>query len=134
MITINKYKGRLLSITHLFDAIVEEIKIIPSIKEWCYSNGITETSEDRVGKCPRNQSTGKHLILLAETISYEEKESIIGAMSLHGTSSKDLEILADEWAFVKHLLLHEFAHAVNSEFSEHQCDCWAFDKMKEITI
>jgi hypothetical protein len=134
MITTNRYKDRLLSIAASFDSIVDEIKIIPSIKDWCSSNGITETSEDRAGKCLRNQSSGKHIILLAETVSDEEKESIIGAMSFHGSSSKDLEILTDEWAFVKHLLLHECAHAFNREFSEYQCDCWAFDKMKAISI
>lgn len=134
MINVNRYKEQLLNIAQLFDTFVEEIKIIPSIKEWCTTNGITETSENRAGKCLRNQSTGKHLILLSEIVSDDEKQSIIDAMSFHGSSSKELEILTDEWAFVKHLLLHECAHAFNHEFIEHQCDCWAFAKMKEIEI
>ncbi len=113
---------------------MEELLIIPSIKEWCSTKGIIEQSEDRAGKCLLNRSTGKHLILIAKSISEDEKDSIIGAMSFHGSSEKDLEILADEWAFVKHLLLHECAHAFSSEFSEHQCDSWAFEKMKEVGI
>jgi len=134
MIYISKYKERLFSIARLFDAIVEDVIIVPSVKEWCSLRGITETSEDRAGKCVLNLSTGKHLILLATTISDDEKKSIIDAMSLHGFSLAELESLTDDWKFVKHLLLHECAHAFNSSFSERQCDCWAFDKIKESVI
>jgi hypothetical protein len=131
MININEYKKQLFEISGLFAPTVEEVLIVPSIKEWCLAKGITESSEDRAGKCLLNHSTGRHLILISEVITEDEKESIIGAMSFHGSAEEDLEILTDEWAFVKHLLLHECAHAFNKEFSEHQCDSWAFDRMKE---
>ncbi len=134
MITTKKYEDRLLRIAHLFDAFVDDMQIVPSIKEWCSNHGITENRGDRVGKCVRNQSNGKHLILISAVIYDDTKESIIGYMSCQGSSLDELESLADEWAFVKHLMLHECAHAFNSEFGEHQCDCWAFAKMKEIEL
>ena len=134
MITTKKYEDRLLRIARLFDAAIEDIQIVPSIKEWCSNHGITESRDDRVGKCVLNQSTGKHLILIAAVIYDDTKESIISYMSCQGSSSKELQSLAHEWRFVKHLLLHECAHAFNSKFSERECDSWAFDKMKEIDI
>jgi hypothetical protein len=89
MININEYKKQLFEISGLFAPTVEEVLIVPSIKEWCLAKGITESSEDRAGKCLLNHSTGRHLILISEVITEDEKESIIGAMSFHGSAEED---------------------------------------------
>jgi hypothetical protein len=55
------------------------------------------------------------------------------AMEISGLE-KETEILDSRWSFLKHLLLHEIAHAIYPDFTELQCDVWAFDQMNKIKI
>jgi hypothetical protein len=93
MINIAQYRDEISEIGALFDSAVEEIKIVPSIMDWCKSNGIDESSADRAGKCLRNRATGKHLILISELVSDDEKQSIIDAMHVRGSATNDIELL-----------------------------------------
>ncbi|MCP4104849.1 MAG: hypothetical protein GY749_04830, partial [Desulfobacteraceae bacterium] len=95
--------------------------------------GIDESNDNRTGKCLRNSETGLHLILLAEEIKPETISSIITAMDIKGLYDKT-EKLNSSWAFLKHLLLHEISHAINPNFSELECDNWAFEQMEKIAI
>jgi hypothetical protein len=47
-----------------------------------------------------------------------------------GIRPKDVELLKDDELFVKHLGFHECAHTIYLEYSDVDCDVWAFNKLK----
>ena len=130
-IITKEYLSLLIKVAHQYDLPLEGIEIVSSIQEWCKEIGIEEDNPFRAGKCLRNCETGKYKILLAEEITPEMQNSIIGAMSLRDYSLK-IEILENPKAFLIHLLLHELAHARNEEWSENECDRWAFEELEKI--
>ena len=105
-----------------------EIQIVSDIQEWCSIRGIEENNPFLAGKCLLDNTTGKYLVLLREEITPEIKESAINAMQLREIDTKPIN---DTKKFVIHLLLHEIAHAANSEWSESECDLWALDQINK---
>jgi len=131
MIDLTKHSDRIANLISPFLGIIERMQIVPSITNWCKSNGIDDTSPFSPGRCLRNTESGKYLVLLSECVSDDEKQSIIDGMVYRGCTPIDTELLIDEWLFVMHLVLHECAHAFNPSFSELECDNWAFERMRE---
>lgn len=132
-IKINEYLNEISAVVDAVGFELEGVEVVPSIKEWCAEKDIEENNLHRTGKCLVNRDTGKYLILLAEEIKAETISSIITAMDIKGLYDKT-DSLNSSWAFLKHLLLHELSHAINPEFSELECDNWAFEQMVKIAI
>jgi hypothetical protein len=132
MIDVRKYSEVVNGIAKRFPETVEQIEIVFSISDWCTAHKITDNSPFSPGRCFTNNTTGKHLILLSEFVSDDERQSILEAMVFRGSTRTDVETLEnDDLLFVKHLVLHECAHAIHPEFSELDCDTWAFKELKD---
>ena len=129
-----KYEREIELLVNSFGAYVKQVLIVPNIQSWCLANGVEESSLNRTGKCLQDDKTGKHLILLKREISESQKESIISAMELRGTNNEEIAQLCSPKAFVMHLVLHECAHALYDDFSELECDEWAFKRLREIEV
>ncbi|WP_273266425.1 hypothetical protein, partial [Flexistipes sinusarabici] len=86
----------------------------------------------RIGKCLRNQESGKYLILLAAKITPDMFNSVISAIESRGYET-EVEVLNNPFRFLAHLLLHEVAHTKNENWSEQECDNWAFEELNNIT-
>jgi len=130
MINVVKHKGMLTALASKYVADLEKLRFVPDVGIEGEQLGAGSDVSTRTGKCLRNSTTGKHLILIAEKISASTKESIISGMMLRGSKSEDLELLDNDCNFIKHLVLHECAHANDSEFSELECDNWAFERLR----
>jgi hypothetical protein len=132
-INTNDHISKLVEVAHKYDIPLEKIESVPSIMDWCKNRGIEEDNPFRTGKCLRDSETGKYLILLAQTITPEMQNSVIGVLELNGFSLHT-EVLYKPLAFLMHLLLHEVAHAIDEKWSEEECDSWAFKELKKIVI
>jgi hypothetical protein len=126
------YKAKLEKIINYYVVSFEVLDIVPDIMKWSEEHRIEEDNPWRAGKCVRNLETGKYRILLAEEISYEMRRSIIGAMEIRGFSDS-ADVLNDEEKFLVHLLLHEIAHALHNDWTEDDCDKWAFTELERHT-
>ena len=107
-----------------------QVEAVPSIQDWCKAVGMSEDNPFLCGKTVQDRETGRHLILLAERITPEMQASVISAMEHHAKLPReDIASLTNADVFVKHLLLHEVAHATGHERSEEECDRWAFQQL-----
>lgn len=119
---------RLLAAAHLEELDVETV---PSIQDWCRSRGLTESNPFRCGAVFRSRETGRYLILLADNITTDMQSSVRAAMQMRGTlTNRQLEFLSEPGNFVRHLVLHEVAHALDDKRSEEECDRWAFTQLR----
>ncbi len=125
--------SKLVDMAQQYDFPLEKIEVVPSIMDWCENRDIEEDNPFRTGKCLRNSETDEYLILLAQKITPDMQNSVIGALDLKGFSS-DTEVLYNPLAFLMHLLLHEVAHAIGDKWSEEECDIWAFKELEKIEI
>ncbi|MET0028324.1 MAG: hypothetical protein ABW101_11870 [Candidatus Thiodiazotropha sp.] len=132
-INTSEHISKLVDIAKQYNFPLEKIEAVPSIMDWCKSKDIEEDNPFRTGKCLRNSETGEYLILLAQKITPDMQNSVIGALEFRGFSS-DTEVLYKPLAFLMHLLLHEVAHAIGDMWSEEECDSWAFKELKKIEI
>lgn len=120
------------ALTALARRFVHDIQVeaVPSIQDWCKAVGMSEDNPFLCGKTVQNRETGRHLILLAQRITPEMQASVISAMEHHAKLSREeVASLENADVFVKHLLLHELAHATGHERSEEECDRWAFQQL-----
>jgi hypothetical protein len=132
-IKTNNYIKQIEAVLDAIGCELEAVEVVPNIHDWCVEHNIEESNFFRAGKCLRNKETGKHLILLAEEIKKETILSITAAMEIKGLFKKT-ESLNSSWDFLKHLLLHEIAHSVHPEFSELECDTWAFEQIDKLAM
>ena len=130
-IITKEHLRKLIEAANNYDFPLEEIKIVKSIQEWCVENGIEENNPFRTGKCLMNRETKEYKILLAQEITPEMQNSVISLMELRGYGT-EIEALKSPSNFLLHLLLHEIAHAKDSNWSEKECDYWAFEQLNEI--
>ncbi|WP_457571845.1 hypothetical protein [Desulfovulcanus sp.] len=126
-IKLAQYREQIMNLVNSFEICLEDVKIIDSIQQWCANNNIEEYSDARMGKTVRNSETGKYLILLSTEISLDDLDLIL---RFNTEFEKDLEMLKTDWDYIKHLTLHEIAHCIYENYSEEDCDKWAFEKMK----
>lgn len=104
-----------------------DVEVVDSIRERCKSIGLTESNPFLCGKTIQCLESGRHLVFIADRITSDMQDSVISAMQFHGLlNPEDIESLKDPWTFLRHLLLHEVAHATDHTRSEHECDQWAF--------
>jgi hypothetical protein len=108
---------------------LEGVEIVPSIRNWCEDHGLTETHDRRMGKTVRNLQTGRARILLAEEITPLMQTNVIAALEISGFADEIVRLESSE-GFLKHLFLHELAHARDDNATEAQCDTWAFARME----
>ncbi|MCU7927390.1 MAG: hypothetical protein KZQ97_13225 [Candidatus Thiodiazotropha sp. (ex Dulcina madagascariensis)] len=132
-INTSEHISKLVDIAQQYDFPLENIEAVPNIMDWCETRDIEENNPFRTGKCLRNSETGEYLILLAQEITADMQNSVIGALELRGFSS-NTEVLHKPLAFLMHLLLHEVAHAIDYKWSEEECDSWAFKELEKIEI
>lgn len=71
-------------------------------------------------------------VIFKKTISPEERQAVISA--LHRFDKKELDILNDDWAFVKHVLLHEICRIISRWRNDYECDKWAFYELKNMNV
>ena len=108
---------------------LEGIDVVSSIRTWCEARGLTETHDRRMGKTVRNGQTGRARILLAEEITPLMRTNVIAALEISGFADEIVRLESSE-GFLKHLFLHELAHARDDNATEAQCDEWAFARME----
>ncbi len=132
-IKTNDHLAKLVEVAQQYEFPLESIEVVSSIIGWCKEQGIEEHNPFRTGKCLRNRETGNYKILLAEEITGEMQNSVISAMEVWGYDS-EIEVLYNDRKFLLHLLLHEVAHAKNDQWSENECDSWAFAELENIAI
>ncbi len=132
-IDTSQHIEKLVEIAKFFDFPLENVESVPSIQDWCEERGIEENNPFRTGKCLRNRETGNFKILIAKVITSEMQNSVIGAMKFKGYGV-EVEAIETPVLFLAHLLLHEVAHAKNENWSEKECDYWAFRELEKIAI
>lgn len=107
-----------------------DVLVTPDIQSWCKERNIAESNPFRCGKALRNNETGRHLILLANPVSSDMHASVLSAMEHRGSLTHDqLTTLRQPGNFVKHLMLHEVAHVLDSRRTEDECDEWALTQL-----
>lgn len=111
---------------------IENVEVTPDIQAWCLKRKITENNPLLTGKCLKNNITDKHLILLRSEITVHMQRSIIRAISIRGFHDK-IKHLKTPQNFLTHLLFHELGHAKNHNWSESECDEWAFSMMEKMS-
>ena len=79
----------------------------------------------------KNMNIAKKVIF-KKTISPEERQAVIS--TLHRFDKKELDILNDDWAFVKHVLLHEICRIISRWRNEYECDKWAFYELRNMNV
>jgi hypothetical protein len=108
-----------------------ELVLVPSVKAWCEATQAAVQSPFKCGAALRNRETGRFVVLLAEEITPDMHASRMAVLrmrpSLNDDRRKQLEV---PQGFVRHLLLHEVAHALDSTRNEEQCDDWAFQQLE----
>jgi hypothetical protein len=135
-----KLMGQVIVTSEIIDDLVSvarrfvsdiQVEAVPSIQDWCKAIGMPEDNPFVCGKTVQDRQTGRHLVLLAERITPEMQASVISAMEFHAKlPHEDIASLTDPQVFVKHLLLHEVAHATGHDRSEEECDRWAFQQLR----
>ncbi len=132
-IITNEHLVRLTEVARKFDSLLEDIEAVSNIQEWCEKRRIKENNPFRTGKCLKNRETGKYKILLAKEITPEMQSSVICAMECR-SYCEEINALKNPSVFLTHLLLHEIAHARNENWSEQECDSWAFKELEKISV
>jgi hypothetical protein len=90
--------------------------------------GLIETHDRRMGKTVRTLETGRARILLVEEITPLMRSNVIAALEFNGFSEELVQLESSE-RFLKHLFLHELAHARDDNATEAECDEWAFARI-----
>lgn len=108
-----------------------DVEIVPSIQEWCKRHGIPEDNPSRTGKTLKNLASGRHLILLLDVITDDMCCSAKSVMELRGFAGVFQE-LAEPRTYLRHLVLHEIAHGLDSDRSEQDCDRYAFEQLRAL--
>ena len=107
-----------------------DVLVTPDVQAWCKERNVAESNPFRCGKALRYNETGRHLILLADPVSGDMHASALSAMEHRGNlTHEQLTTLRQPGAFVKHLVLHEVAHALDSRRTEDECDEWALTQL-----
>jgi hypothetical protein len=129
-IGVSDMLGELQAIARRFDAKID-VEAVSSIQDWCKGAGLLEDSSFLCGKTLQVRETGRHLVLLADPITADMRASVISGMEYHGRlDPEDIALLLKPLTFVKHLVLHEVAHATNHHRTEEECDRWAFEQLR----
>ncbi len=84
-----------------------------------------DTNPLRVAKCLNILKR----IIFKKTISEDERQGVISA--LYRFEDKQLNLLKDDWAFIKHTLLHEICRIIARWRNDYECDKWAFYELKD---
>jgi hypothetical protein len=132
MINVRKYRDVIVSIVNSFPETIEKFEIVPSISDWCRLNEIEDKNHSpfTAGMCLCNRKTKKYLILLVTKVLKDQKQSILDRIILGGSNTIDVALLKDDELFIRHLVFHECAHALFSDFEDPECDAWAFEQIK----
>jgi hypothetical protein len=131
-IAVSDMLDRLTAIARRFDSTID-FEAVPNIQAWCKAIGMPEDNPFLCGKTVQRLETGCHLILLAARITPEMQASVISAMLFHGKLPPgEIALLANPQTFLKHLVLHEVAHAIGHSRSEEECDRWAFQQLEAV--
>jgi hypothetical protein len=129
-IVVSEMLASLMQVARGFDSAID-VEAVPNIQAWCKAIGLPEDNPFLCGKTVQRLETGRHLILLADRITPEMQASVMSGMQFHGRlPPEDIAFLTHPQAFLKHLLLHEVAHATDHARSEEECDRWAFQQLK----
>lgn len=79
----------------------------------------------------KNMNIAKR-VLFKKTISPEERQAVIS--TLHRFDKKEIDLLNDDWAFVKHVLLHEICRIISRWRNDYECDKWAFYELRNMNV
>src|SRR5574340_673920 len=79
----------------------------------------------------KNMNIAKRVIF-KKTISPEERAAVIS--TLHRFDKKELDLLNDDWAFVKHVLLHEICRIMSRWRNDYECDKWAVYELRNMNV
>jgi len=124
--TIQSYKNKLRKLIAIYNFPLQDILFLPNIQEWCEEYKIHENNPFRIAKILKNNETQQFLILISNYITDDMIDSVKSRMFEMEVQTKALKTKFD---FLKHTILHELCHALNENFSEEECDKWAFQQM-----
>jgi hypothetical protein len=113
--------------------VITKIDFVASVSKEAERLGTQQEKPNLLGICLCNRTTGIPLILIALTISRNERDSVISGMYARRSKREDMDLLVEDTSFLKHLVLHECAHATSDSFSELECDDWAFERLRSET-
>jgi len=116
---------KLKEIIKRYDAPISDIVVTSDIMEWCRERKVEESNPFRIAKILKCNETQEYLILLAEKIG----ESYVRRSVLPVIRHPRVAELEDMTVFIRHLILHEVAHAINGAWGEQECDAWAFEQL-----
>ena len=129
-IDVRSYSGEIHAIVSR-SGLAADVEFVGDIQEWCVRHGVPEDSPWCSGKIVRNSETGRYVILLVERITRSMVSSVISGMEGRGFASEVAQ-LSEPLAFVRHLVLHEIAHGLDSSRTEAACDQWAFQQLRQL--
>ena len=109
-----------------YDLKKSEIFIVPNVKEWAESKGISEDNPFRLGLGAKRSNSNIWDIVLKEDIKRGDIEGVLSAMFYHGF--EHINELRKLRHFVLHLFLHEIAHAKGVR-EELEADNWAYKEL-----
>ncbi len=103
--------------------------IVPSIAEWA-KDRVPGFTHDPPGLALRAHGTSDAAIVVKQTITEEQADSIVGRVLLGG-HPQAFHRLGTPVQFARHLILHELAHLENNwgQDRENECDTWAFSRL-----
>jgi hypothetical protein len=128
-IDTRSHLDELMALAALYQLALDAVEAVPSIQDWCSSLRVAEDHPFRAGKIVRSTDTGRFTILLASPVTPDMADSVLSAIKWRGFE-KEVSALYQPAIFLKHLLLHEIAHGLDSSRSESECDRWAFDQLR----
>ena len=108
--------------------VLESLEFAPDIAKWSSAHGVAEQKPFLPGTTVQNPTTGGYSICLRSWITQDIIRSVTGRLAALGFDVDELE--TDPRQFVRHLLLHEIAHALDKTRTEKECDQWAFEQLE----
>jgi hypothetical protein len=125
-----EYLEELHSIASLYPFKLESPGFQSDVAEWSRKHCVPDEKPLLCGKTLRNQATGGYLICLLCPITPDVVGSVSGGLAANGFDTRELE--DNPRQFVRHLMLHEIAHALDHSRKEIDCDYWAFAELKKL--
>jgi len=111
----------------------ETLEVVPSVFDWCRTNGVAEENVGRMAKCFCEWEKGECRIVMCEAFSQREFNSANFAMEFRGFV-EEVRKLDSPKRNLLHLLLHEIACHTLRTTEQVPRDTWAFAEMAKHDI
>ncbi|HEX9071257.1 MAG TPA: hypothetical protein VF852_04825 [Pseudolabrys sp.] len=111
----------------------DALEVVPSVFDWCKTNGVPGDHIGRMAICLCNWETGACRIAMREQFSGTDFENANAAMLVRGFRD-ELDRLNTSENCLLHLLLHEVACHVIKSTEQVPRDTWAFAELDKHDI